>query len=130
MSTVASTLFAAVNLLYAAVFGGPIDGTAWDIKVKQDGFFHWGSKRETLVFSQGKLVVAGAVGAGYTPTLYEARGTETGTAFAAVLAGEADRDAVEWSGKVDGDRINGVVIVKGRDGRVVRYAFHGERKAG
>lgn len=130
MSTFAGTLFAAVNLLYAAVFGGPIDGTAWDIKVKQDGFFHWGSKKETLVFTSGKLVVAGAVGQGYSPTLYEAKGTETGTSFAAVLAAEADREAVEWSGKVDGDRIAGVVIVRARDGRVVRYAFSGEKKAG
>ena len=73
MATVSSALFAAVNFVYAALFGGPIDGSAWDVKVKQDGFFHWGSKKETLVFHGGKLVVAGAVSQGYAPTLYEAR---------------------------------------------------------
>ena len=129
MATVSSALFAAVNFVYAAIFGGPIDGSAWDVKVKQDGFFHWGSKKETLVFHNGKLVVAGAVSRGYSPTLYQARDEENGTAFAAIL-NEPSRDAIEWSGRVDGDRISGVVIVRERDGRVVRYAFSGERKAG
>ncbi len=127
MRTFVGSVLAAVNFVYAAVFGGPIDGTAWDVKVKQDGFFHWGSRRETLVFHGGKLVVAGAVDEGYSPSLYEARGTESGTAFAAVLAGEG-RAAVEWTGRVDGDRIAGVVVVREIGGKIVRYAFSGERK--
>ena len=129
MATVSSALFAAVNFVYAAIFGGPIDGSSWDVKIKRDGFFHWGTKKETLVFHGGKLVVAGAVSQGYSPTLYSARDEENGTAFAAIL-NEPSRDAIEWSGRVSGDRIAGVVIVRERDGRVVRYAFTGERKAG
>jgi len=129
MKTVAGALFTAVNFVYAAIFGGPIDGSSWDVKVKQDGFFHWGTKKETLVFHGGKLVVAGAVSQGYSPTLYQASAEENGTAFAAILD-EPSRDAIEWSGRVVGDRIAGVVIVRERDGRVVRYAFTGERKAG
>lgn len=129
MTTVSSVLFAAVNFVYAAIFGGPIDGTSWDVKVKQDGFFHWGSKRETLVFHNGKLVVAGAVSRGYSPALYQARDEENGAAFAAIL-NNPSRESVEWSGRVNGDRIAGVVIVRARDGRVVRYAFSGERKTG
>ncbi len=129
MTTISTALFAAVNFVYAAIFGGPIDGTSWDVKVKQDGFFHWGSKKETLVFHGGRLVVAGAVSRGYSPTLYSARDEDNGTAFAAIL-NDPSRDAVEWTGRVDGDRIAGVVIVRERDGRVVRYAFSGARKAG
>ncbi|MCR4294565.1 MAG: hypothetical protein NUW21_03460 [Elusimicrobia bacterium] len=128
MKTIASAMFAAVNFVYAAIFGGPIDGSSWDVKVKQDGFFHWGSKKETLVFHGGKLVVAGAVSQGYSPTLYSARDEENGTAFAAILDSPS-RDAIEWTGRVDGDHITGVVIVRARDGRVVRYAFAGSRKA-
>ncbi len=128
MATVSGAIFAAVNFVYAAIFGGPIDGTSWDVKVKRDGFFHWGSKRETLVFHNGRLVVAGAVNRGYSPTLYEARDEENGTVFAAVL-NDPSHDAVEWTGRVDGDRITGVVIVRERDGRVVRYAFTGEKKS-
>ncbi|MEQ1919204.1 MAG: hypothetical protein ABL955_08400 [Elusimicrobiota bacterium] len=127
MATVSSAIFTAVNFVYAAIFGGPIDGSAWDVKVKQDGFFHWGSKRETLVFHNGKLVVAGAVSQGYSPSLYQARDEENGTIFAAVL-NDPSREAIEWTGRVDGDRIAGVVIVRARDGRVVRYAFTGARK--
>ncbi len=128
MTAISSTIFTAINFVYAAIFGGPVDGTSWDVKVKRDGLFRWGSKRETLVFHNGKLVVAGAVGRGYSPTLYEARDEENGTAFAAIL-NEPSRDAIEWSGRIDGDRITGVVIVRERDGRVVRYAFSGTRKA-
>jgi hypothetical protein len=40
MKSIAGIFFAAVNLLYASMFGGPIDGTAWNVKVKQAGFFH------------------------------------------------------------------------------------------
>jgi hypothetical protein len=128
MKALASALFAAVNFVYAAIFGGPIDGSSWDVKVKRDGFFQWGSRKETLVFHGGKLVVAGAVSQGYAPTLYQARDEENGTVFAAVL-NDPSREAIEWTGKVDGDRIAGVVIVRARDGRVVRYAFAGSRKA-
>ncbi len=129
MATVSTALFAAMNFVHALIFGGPIDGTAWDVKVKQDGFFHWGSERDTLVFHKGKLVVAGAVGKGYSPVLYEARDEERGTVFEAVLD-DPSRDAIEWSGRVEGDRISGVVIVRARDGRAVRYAFSGAKKAG
>ena len=127
MKSVVGAFLTAVNFLYASVFGGPIDGTAWEIKVKQDGFFHWGSRRDTLVFHSGRLVVAGAVSQGYVPPIYEAKDAEAGTAFAAVLE-DPSRDAVEWKGTVDGDRISGVVIVRARDGRVVHYNFTGERK--
>ena len=48
-------LVTAVNFIYSSLFGGPIDGTAWDVKVKKDGFFHWVSRRETLVFHADTL---------------------------------------------------------------------------
>ena len=129
MRSVAVLFFAAVNLLYASVFGGPIDGTAWDVKVKQDGFFHWTSRRETLVFERGKAVIAGEVARGYGAALYDAKSDDAGTAFSVRLSGD-DRDPVEWTGRVVGDSISGVVVVRGRDGRVLRYVFTGARKTG
>lgn len=129
MKSLAGIFFTAVNLLYASMFGGPIDGTAWDVKVKQEGFFHWGSTRETLVFHGGKAVIAGEVAKGYAPALYQAKEESGATAFSLTLNGD-DRDPVEWSGRVEGGRIQGVVIVRGRDGRVARYVFTGERKTG
>jgi hypothetical protein len=129
MKSLVKIFFAAVNLLYAAMFGGPIDGTAWDVKVKKEGFFHWISTRDTLVFHDGRAVVAGEVARGYTSAIYDAKEDSTGTVFSIVLAGD-DRDPVEWSGRVEGGRINGVVIVRARDGHVARYVFTGERKTG
>ena len=127
MKSLAGIFFAAVNMLYASVFGGPIDGTAWDVKVKQDGIFHWSSSRDTLVFSDGKAVIAGEVAKGYSPTRYDAKEEGDDTSFSLVLAGDG-RDPVEWSGRVSGAKIAGVVVVRGRDGRTQRFVFSGERK--
>ena len=118
-----------MNLLYASMFGGPIDGTAWDVKVKQDGFFHWSSQSDTLVFHGGTAVIAGEIAKGYAPALYDAKEEDGATAFSLVLAGDG-RDAVEWSGRVEGERIAGSVVVRGRDGRTQRFTFSGARKTG
>jgi hypothetical protein len=129
MKSLAVLFFAAVNLLYASVFGGPIDGTAWEIKVKKDGFFHWASRRDTLVFERGKAVIAGEIAQGYHSARYDASKDDDGTAFTMRLSGD-DRDPVEWSGRVEGDSISGVIVVRGHDGRVLRYVFTGARKTG
>ena len=34
MSSVGAAFFAAVNFIHGFLFGGPIDGTAWEVKVK------------------------------------------------------------------------------------------------
>jgi hypothetical protein len=129
MKSLAGIFFTAVNLLYAALFGGPIDGTAWDVKVKEEGFFHWKSSRDTLVFHDGRAVIASEVAKGYTTALYDSKEDGAGTVFSLVLAGDG-RDPVEWNGRIEGERIKGVVIVRGRDGKVARYVFSGERKTG
>ena len=129
MKSLAGAFFAAVNLLYAAVFGGPIDGTAWNVKVKQEGFFHWTSRSETLIFHGGKVAIAGEVARGYSPALYDSKEEGAGTDFNLVLQGDG-RDPVEWSGHVEGDHISGVMVVRARDGRTLRYKFSGARKNG
>jgi hypothetical protein len=129
MSSVLSGLAAAMHLLYAAMFGGPIDGTSWDVKVRQQGFFHWTTQTDTLVFHRGKAVIAGAIAKGYAPAVYEAREDGSGTEFSVHLEQDG-RDAVDWSGRVNHDRIAGVKTVRGSNGRVARYVFSGGRKAG
>jgi hypothetical protein len=129
MKSLAGIFFTAVNLLYATVFGGPIDGTAWDVKVKEEGFFHWGSTRDTLVFHDGKAVIAGEVAKGYSPALYDAKDESGGTAFAVTMQ-EPGRERVEWTGRVDGERITGAIVVRAQDGKIQRYVFTGERKSG
>jgi hypothetical protein len=129
MKNLAGVFFAAVGLLYATMFGGPIDGTAWDVKVRQDGFFHWSSQNDTLIFHRGKAVIASEIAKGYSPALYDSKSEDGATAFTLVLGGDG-RDAVEWSGRVEGERINGSVVVRGRDGRTQRFTFSGARKTG
>ena len=129
MKIIAGIFFATVNLLYASVFGGTIDGTTWDVKVKQEGFFHWTSRSETMVFHRGKAVIAGEVAKGYSPALYDTKDDDAGTSFTLTLAGDG-QDPVEWSGRVEGSKIGGSVVVRGRDGRTRRFVFHGERKTG
>ena len=129
MSSLPAAFFAAINFVYASLFGGPMDGTAWDVKVKKEGFFNWTSRNETLVFAAGRAVIAGEVARGYRPALYKASEDEAGTAFSVFLA-EDGRDPVEWTGRVEGARITGVVVVRGKDGHILRYVFTGERKAG
>jgi hypothetical protein len=129
MKNIAGIFFAAVSLLYASMFGGPIDGTAWDVKVKQEGFFHWSSQSDTLIFHQGKAVIASEIAKGYSPALYESKAEEGATAFSLILDGDG-RDAVEWSGRVEGERIAGSVVVRSPDGRTQRFTFSGARKTG
>ena len=127
MKSIVGIFFAAVYFLYAEVFGGPIDGTAWNVKIKQEGLFHWTSRSETLVFHDGKAVIAGEIAKGYSPALYKAKDDDAGTAFTLTLADDG-LDPVEWSGRVEGSKIDGSVVVRGRDGRTRRFVFHGERK--
>jgi len=129
MTSVAGAFLTAVNLLYAAMFGGPIDGTSWDVKVRQSGFFHWTSQSDTLIFHGGKAVIAGAIAKGYSPALYEAKESGGDTDFTVRLEGDG-RAPVEWSGRVHAGRITGAIIVRALDGKVSRYVFSGGRKAG
>jgi hypothetical protein len=129
MKSLIGAFFAGVNLVYAAMFGGPIDGTAWDVTVKRDGLFHWSSQTDTLVFHRGKAVIAGEIAQGYSPVLYDSKAEGDATAFTVLLGGDG-RDPVEWSGRVEGGKIAGSVVVRERGGRVRRFTFSGARKTG
>ncbi|MFI5361519.1 MAG: hypothetical protein ACHQ49_06075 [Elusimicrobiota bacterium] len=129
MTMIAGLFFAAVNVVYAAMFGGPIDGTSWDLKVKQDGLFHWSSQSDTLVFERGRAVIAGEIAKGYEPAPYDAKVEDGTTSFSLVLAGDG-RDAAEWTGRVRGDAVSGSVVVRGGDGSTRRFTFSGSRKTG
>lgn len=126
---IATIAFAAVNVVYAAVFGGPMDGTAWDVKLREDGFFHWSSRRETVVFARGRMMVAGEVAQGVPTPLYEAAAAAgKATAFAAVLEHPL-RGRWEWAGTAENGRLSGHIHVVLPDGRVKRLRFWGQKKS-
>lgn len=129
LNGLATAAFAAVNFVYAAVFGGPMDGTVWDVKLKEDGFFSWGSRRETLVFTRGRLIVEGEVAQGVPTPLYEAAAAAgEATAFAATLEHPL-RGRWEWVGRAENGRLTGHINVVLPDGRVKRLKFWGEKKS-
>lgn len=129
LNGLATAAFAAVNFVYAAVFGGPMDGTVWDVKMKEDGFFSWGSRRETLVFTRGRLIVEGELAQGAPTPLYEAAAAAgEATAFAATLEHPL-RGRWEWVGRAEGERLSGHINVVLPDGRVKRLKFWGEKKS-
>jgi hypothetical protein len=82
-----------------------------------------------LIFHGGKAMIAGEIAKGYAPTLYESKAEDGATAFTLLLNGDG-RDPVEWSGRVEGERIAGSVTVRGRDGKTQRFTFSGARKTG
>lgn len=128
LTSATSAAFAAINFVYAAVFGGPMDGTAWDVRVKEEGLFRWRSREDTMVFTRGRLVVAGEVAGGLPAPLYEAAAAAgEATAFAAVLEHPL-RGRFEWIGKAEGGRIGGHINVRLPDGRVKRLKFWGSKK--
>jgi hypothetical protein len=129
LNGLATAAFAAVNFVYAAVFGGPMDGTVWDVKMKEEGFFHWGSRRDTLIFARGRMLVEGEVAQGVATPLYEAAAAAgEATAFAATLEHPL-RGRWEWVGKADGEKVSGHINVVLPDGRVKRLKFWGEKKS-
>lgn len=120
---------AALSLGYAALFGGPMDGTAWEVRVKSDSLFAI-SHRDTLTFQKGKLGSANWLSSGFSPAVYR------------VQSGPGDIDAVwnaslshpekgimSWQGLVRGDRIEGVAVLWTPEGRPKRFTFQGRRKA-
>lgn len=129
LNGLATAAFAAVNFVYAAVFGGPMDGTVWDVKLKEEGFFHWGSRRDTLIFARGRMLVEGEVAQGVATPLYEAAAAAgEATAFAATLEHPL-RGRWEWVGRAEGEKVSGHINVVLPDGRVKRLKFWGEKKS-
>jgi hypothetical protein len=129
LNGLATVAFAAVNVVYAAVFGGPMDGTVWDVKMKEDGLFHWGRQHDTLLFTRGRMILEGEVAQGVPTPLYEAASAAgEATAFAAVLEHPL-RGRWEWVGKAEGEKLSGHINVQLPDGRIKRLTFWGEKKS-
>lgn len=129
MRKILLTLAAAAGLVWARLFGSPIDDTAWQVKVKSDsllGFSHKG----TLRFEKGELKVDLPLADGFSPAAYTAQGGAgaSGTVFTAALS-EADHGVFSWQGFVRGDEITGVAVLYRPDGKAKRYLFKGTKKS-
>ncbi|MBI4377177.1 MAG: hypothetical protein HY549_12105 [Elusimicrobia bacterium] len=120
---------AAGTLLAFKLLSGPMDGTAWEVRVRPDSFFSL-SQRETLVFDNGRLSVLGYLALGFTPALYiatNAEGAGGDHVFSASLA-HVEQGIISWHGLVRGDEIEGVALWWSKNGRLKKLTFKGRRK--
>jgi len=84
---------------------------------------------DQLVFERGGFESRNCVAAGLLMTSYAAEAYEGTITFAAQTAAES-AGFVEWSGDVEGDRIEGTLTWTAPDGRVVYFSFSGRRVTG
>ncbi|MBI5244904.1 MAG: hypothetical protein HY922_14655 [Elusimicrobia bacterium] len=128
MRTLFLAALVAAALAYAYRSGKNLDGTAWDVKLKPDSFFAF-SRKDTLVFEDGLLTVAGYAKKGFAPAAYgsESAGAEGGKAWQASMDLQGGGTS-QWQGVARGDRIEGTVLWQETDGRTKRYTFKGRRK--
>lgn len=118
---------AALGLAYYRLFGGPLEDTSWEIKLKADSFFAF-SHRDTLTFGGGKLRATGYQGDGFKAGVYSAQrvGGDVDALWNASLT-DAERGTMTWHGLVRGDTIEGVAILVRKDGKQKRFTFKGHR---
>lgn len=131
MGRLGFVFFALVALLCARLFGGPMDGTRWDVKIAPQSLFSL-SHSGTLVFRRGHLSVLAPMSAGLSPGYYNAQavdGTTTDAVWNASLTGQGG-DVVAWHGLVRGDRIEGFAVWWDKSGRSRRFTFKGSRSEG
>jgi len=123
--------FALAALVSARLFGGPMDGTIWDVKIKPESIFSL-SHRGSLVFTRGKLDVQAPISDGFEPGYYSAQpvdGTTADAVWSASLKKPED-GVMSWHGLVRGDRVEGFAVWWTKSGRAKRYSFQGSRRSG
>ena len=118
---------AALAMAYWRLFGGPLEDTSWEIKLKADSFFAF-SHHDTLVFERGKLKASGYQATGFTPGSYNATkvGGDVDAIWNASLLDER-RGTMTWHGLVRGDTMEGVAILWTKDGKQKRVTVTGKR---
>jgi len=127
MKKVLLGLATAASLAYARFFGGSIDGTAWDVKIKADSLLSF-SHSATLSFEQGRLSAILPLAAGFAPGNYQSQSVEMpgGTIWSAALS-EASHGVMSWQGLIRGDEIQGIAVLWRPDGKPERFLFKGTR---
>jgi hypothetical protein len=127
MSSMLLTAAAALRMAWASLWGGTMDGTSWEVKVKADSFFSF-PHHEVLVFEKGRLNVRGNAPPGFESGSYRTEpAVDADEVWSASFTSD-DAGTVSWQGLVRGDRIEGVAIWWPKDGGEKRYVFSGSRK--
>lgn len=128
MRTLLLALAAGAAIATATLFGGPMDGSVWEVKVKADSLIAR-SHRQTLVFRRGRLGVDGPLSEGFAASPYRAQPAFGDDAVWSAALSDPEKGVQSWQGLVRGERIEGVVAWWGKDGKPRRYTFKGSRKS-
>ncbi|MFA6091927.1 MAG: hypothetical protein WCU88_07760 [Elusimicrobiota bacterium] len=124
-------LLLAISLLLLVLayrsFGGPLDGTAWEVRMRKDSFFAL-PRKDTLAFDRGKLTSAGSLDDGFSPGGYSATAEEGGDAAWQARLDAPDGRMLDWSGTVEGDHIEGRMTLRKGEDRPKDYVFRGTRR--
>jgi hypothetical protein len=118
---------AAILFAYRSIAAGPLDGSAWEVKVKRDSFLAI-SRADTLVFDRGHLSSARGVSTGHLPAGYSVRTDGGGVSFESTQLG-SDGSVMEWRGDIREDRVKGSLVITRPNGKAKQYVFRGRRKA-
>ena len=118
---------AGAALAYYRFFGGPLEGTTWEVKLKADSFFAL-SHHDKLVFERGKFVASGYKASEFGSGSYSARSVDGDIdAIWNAAITNSEKGTMTWHGLVRGDTIEGVAILWTKDGHQKRYTFSGKR---
>ncbi len=128
INKIVSAVAAALGLAYSSLFGGPIDDSAWEIKIKRDTFFSFSSRRDTLIFENGKLTSAGGIARGFSSSAYDTSGDGTAATIWKAEMEDDEMGIMNWRGVIEGDRIKGKAVWLTKEGDVKRFTFKGSRK--
>jgi len=105
----------------------PMDGSVWDVRVRREAFLSL-SRKDTLIFEDGRLTVAGSAKKGMAPAGYLARRTDGQPQTWQATLQDVDGRTASWKGTIQGDRIEGVLVRSLADGKQKRYRFRGKRR--
>jgi hypothetical protein len=104
-----------------------MDGAAWEVRVRPETLVAF-SHSDILVFDQGRMTVAGFLASGFSSAAYSAQAVDgPDVVFDAVLI-HSEKGAMNWQGFVRGDKIEGVAVLREKDGTTQRFLFKGSRK--
>ena len=122
-------LVLALSAFAYSSFSKPLDGSAWDVKVRENKLFALGRK-DTLIFDHGKFSSMERHSGGFAPARYDAQATKSGS-VATWQAESVDPEGreLDWRGQVEGDHIEGTMTSVSKDGISRAYAFKGKRRA-
>jgi hypothetical protein len=105
---------------------GPMDGTVWEVRIKPDSWFSF-SHKDTLVFDSGRMAAVNYMATGFPSGPYSAAGHK-GQCSWQVSFQRSNAETLEWTGRVQNDRMEGDIVQHESTGRIRQFHFRGTRR--